>query len=282
MRNQRGFTLVEILMAMVVMLTVTGAIYKLLTTSQRLSNAQAARTDLQSNERAASLIVPSELRELNTVIGGTAIETDILTLGATNIRYRAMRGLGFVCQSAAGVISIYKDTWSGYRAPQQTRDAGYVFFQTDPSTGSDGTWQTALITAVGTGTACPGGAASYTLTMPGLAAPDLGAPVRLFEVMEMGLYPSGGKWWLGVQSVSAGELTKQPLLGPLKEATGLTLKYYDQTGATETTDPNNVRSILVTIKGITNGAVSTGGGSSNVAVVEDSVVSRVTLRNALR
>src|SRR4051794_23462446 len=128
MRNQRGFTLVEIIMAMVVMLTVTGAIFKLLTTSQRLSNAQAARTDLQSNERAASLIVPSELRELNTVIGGSATETDIITnpVQASTIRYRAMRGLGFVCQSAAGVISIYKDTWSGYRAPQATRDAGYV------------------------------------------------------------------------------------------------------------------------------------------------------------
>jgi prepilin-type N-terminal cleavage/methylation domain-containing protein len=54
MRNHRGFTLVEVLMAMVIMLVVTGAIYKLLTTSQRLSHAQAARTDLQSNERAAS------------------------------------------------------------------------------------------------------------------------------------------------------------------------------------------------------------------------------------
>jgi prepilin-type N-terminal cleavage/methylation domain-containing protein len=284
MRNHRGFTLVEVLMAMVVMLAVTGAIYKLLTTSQRLSYAQTARTDLQSNERAASLIVPSELRELNTVVGGSAAENDIIQMQTTSIKYRAMRGLGFVCQATVGQIRIWQSTWSGYRGPALPRDTAYVFFQTDPSTGSDGTWQTATITGVPTGNTCPDGSPAYTLTIsPTLAAaPGIGSPVRLFEVMELALYVNGGKSWLGARSWSGGEAAPQPLLGPLKEASGFTLKYFDKTGTTETTDPKSVRSIQLTIKGITNGPVSTGGGSSMVAVVEDSVVTRVTLRNALR
>jgi prepilin-type N-terminal cleavage/methylation domain-containing protein len=282
MRNHRGFTLVEVLMAMVVTLAVTGAIYKLLTTSQRLSHAQAARTDLQSNERAASLIVPNELRELNTVVGGSDAENDIIDMQTTSIKYRAMRGLGFVCQATVGQIQFWQGTWSGYRAPQLPRDTAYVFFQTDPSTGSDGTWQTATITGVATGNTCPDGTPAYTLTISPVlaAAPAVGTPVRLFEVMELALYVNGGKSWLGAHSVSGLEAV-QPLLGPLKDATGFTLKYYDQTGAV-TANRKSVRSIQLTIKGITDAPVSTGGGSSAVAVVEDSVVSQVTLRNALR
>lgn len=284
MRNHRGFTLVEVLVAMVVMLAVTGAIYKLLITSQRLSQAQASRTDLQSNERAASLIVPSELRELNTVVGGTPAENDIVQMQATSIKYRAWRGLGFVCQATVGEIRVPQITWSGYRGPETPRDTAYVFFQTDPSTGSDGTWKKATITAVPAGNTCPDGSLAYTLTIsPTLtAAPGVGTPVRLFEVMELALYVSGGKSWLGARSWSGNDAAPQPLLGPLKDASGFTLKYYDQTGTAETTDPNSVRSIQLTIKAVSNGPVSTGGGSSAIAVVEDSVVTRVTLRNALR
>ena len=116
-------------MAMVVTLAVTGAIYKLLTTSQRLSHAQAARTDLQSNERAASLIVPNELRELNTVVGGSDAENDIIDMQTTSIEYRAMRGLGFVCQATVGQIRFWQGTWSA-----RVR-SGQVF---------SGTWQAAV------------------------------------------------------------------------------------------------------------------------------------------
>ena len=62
MRYRRGFTLVEILVSLVVMVIVTGAIYKMLTSSQRLSRAQAERVSLQSNVRSGALIVPAELR----------------------------------------------------------------------------------------------------------------------------------------------------------------------------------------------------------------------------
>ena len=69
MTQRRGFTLVEVLIALVIMGIVTGAIYRLLNTNQRLSLAQAEQVSLQSNVRTGSLIVPSELRELNTVLG---------------------------------------------------------------------------------------------------------------------------------------------------------------------------------------------------------------------
>jgi prepilin-type N-terminal cleavage/methylation domain-containing protein len=284
MRNHRGFTLVEIMIAVLIMVVVSGAIFKLLTTNQRLSRAQAANVDLQSNERAAAMVVPAELRELNTVIAGTVAQNDILDLQTTSIRYRGMRGLGFVCQATTTEIRLLQSSWSGYRFPEIPRDAAFVFVQTDPATGSDGTWVPVTITGVRTDLLCPGSAPAITLTVPlGVlaAAPALRVPVRTWEDMRLGLYVVDGKSWLGARSYSALETGYQPLLGPLQDVDGFTLSYYDNTGAL-TTVKENVRSIKLTVKGITSDPVSTSGGSSVMGVVRDQVVSQVTLRNALR
>jgi prepilin-type N-terminal cleavage/methylation domain-containing protein len=285
MRNHRGFTLVEIMIAVLIMVVVSSAIFKLLTTNQRLSRAQAANVDLQSNERAAALVVPAELRELNTVIAGAPAQNDILDLQNTSIRYRGMRGLGFICQATTTEIRLLKSSWSGYRLPEIPRDAAFVFVQTDPSTGSDGTWVPETITAVNLTNTCPGvgNPAAITLTItPALAAAPVGRmPVRTWEDLQMGLYVEDGKSWLGVRSWSAGEAGYQPLLGPLLAAEGFRLRAYDKDNSL-TTVKENVRSIKLTVRGVTSDQVSTSGGSSVMGVVQDSVVSQVTLRNALR
>ena len=101
MTQRRGFTLIEVLLALVIMGVVTGAIYRLLNTNQRLSLAQAEQVNLQSNVRTGSLVVPNELRELNTVLGSLdATRNDVTVANADGITYRAMRGLGFLCQAA--------------------------------------------------------------------------------------------------------------------------------------------------------------------------------------
>ena len=99
MRNHRGFSLVELLVVLVIMTIVTGGIYKLLNSTQRISRAQTERIDLQSNVRSASIVVPNELREINNVLGAAlpSTQVDILAKSDTSITYRAMRGLGFVC-----------------------------------------------------------------------------------------------------------------------------------------------------------------------------------------
>ena len=77
-------------------------------------------------------MVPSELRELNNVVGGAGPQVDIVAMAPTSITYRAMRGLGFVCQVTAGEIRLLKgDQWSAYRDPIATRDAAYIFIEND-------------------------------------------------------------------------------------------------------------------------------------------------------
>jgi prepilin-type N-terminal cleavage/methylation domain-containing protein len=287
MGHRRGFTLIEILVSLVVMLIVTGAIYRMLTSSQRLSRAQAERVDLQSNVRSGALIVPAELRELSTYSGGAVDRNDVLntTLLPGDITYRAMRGIGFVCQApTATEIRLARSSYSGYRDPQAIRDGIYAFIDGNPDDVSDDVWLPLAVAAVSTASTC-GGNQAITLTVPStalLTALPVGTPVRIYEVMRLQLYTNAGKSWLGARSVSAGETTIQPVLGPLYPGSGLKLEYLDASG-TATTDYREIKSIKVTVHGVTNQNINLGDGSSGTqASVEDSLVTQVVLRNAFR
>jgi prepilin-type N-terminal cleavage/methylation domain-containing protein len=283
MANRRGFTLTEIMIAMTLMLIVGGAAFKLLVTTQRLSRSQAEQAGLQSNVRMGSLVVLNDLRELNTVVGGAADKNDILTIAANDITYRGMRGFGLICQApTATQIRITRSSFSGFRDPQATRDAFYVFIDGDPDTEADDTWLPVAITGVATGTACPGALADITLTTPntaGLVGIPVGTPIHIYEVMELKLHVADGKSWLGARSISAGEAI-QPVLGPLVDGNGFQLEYLDAVGAI-TADRTAIKSIRITIRGISDGAVNPGIEGSPTHV-QDSLVTQVALRNAFR
>jgi prepilin-type N-terminal cleavage/methylation domain-containing protein len=290
MRNRKGYTLIELMVALVVLLLVTGSIYKLLVSSQRLSRAQAERVDLQSNVRTASIVIPSELRELNAVVGALnpAQQNDIISGTATTIRYRAMRGIGYICEAppvGGGQVKILASTWSGLRAPMAVRDAGYVFYDNNSDLSTDDTWLPITITNVAASTC--GGVAAYSLTINPIVAelPSIPVltPVRLFEVMELSLYANAGQSWLGAQSISGLDAGPQPLLGPLVGGSGLALSYVDNSNVVTTTAvPGDVKAIRLTVVGLSSQAVSGYGGSSQTSVVRDTVTTQVTLRNAFR
>lgn len=284
MANRRGFTLAEIMIAMTLMLIVSGAVFKLLVSTQRLSRSQVERAGLQSNVRMGSLVVLNDLRELGTVAGGTADKNDIITNTANDITYRAMRGIGFICQApTATQVRITRNGFSGFRDPQATgRDSLYVFIDGNQDTEADDTWLPVAITGVATGTTCPGALDDITLTTPntaGLVGLPVGTPLHIFEVMELKLHVADGKSWLGARSISAGEVI-QPVLGPLVDGNGFQLEYLDAGGA-ETADKTAIKSIRITIRGISDGAVNPGV-EGILTHVQDSLVTQVTLRNAFR
>jgi prepilin-type N-terminal cleavage/methylation domain-containing protein len=284
MRNRRGFTLIEIMISLILMLIVTGAVYKLILSSQRLSRAQTERMSLQANVRIGSLMVLSDLRELNTVTGGSIAENDILAIAASDITYRGMRGSGYICQApTATQVRISRTSFSGYRDPVAARDSFYVFLDGNPDTETDDAWLPVAITAVSTATACPGAmGAGITLITPNTAALvglNTGTPVRFFEVMELKLHQADGRSWLGARSVSAGEEI-QPVLGPLSDGDGFLLTYLNSAGAV-TADRTAIKSIQVTLRGISEGAVNTGIEGSQSRVQEE-LVSQIALRNSFR
>jgi prepilin-type N-terminal cleavage/methylation domain-containing protein len=287
MRTRRGFTLIELLIALVLLSLVTASIFSLLNTTQRVTRAQGERSSLQSNVRTGAIVVPAELRQINTVAGGTTDQNDIVAMTATSINYRAMRGMGLVCQVPTSTeVRVFNNTanpFMGYRAPAGPRDGLYVFIENSVDKSSDDAWVKATVTGVAAGNVCPGGVAGYTFTVSpavaGLTSATINAPVRTYEVMTLQLYQANGEWWMGAQSNSAGE-AMQPMLGPLRSGNGLGFEYFNAAGAT-TADVKQVRSIRVTIRGLSDQAVVSGAGTHN-GVVGDSIVTQVVLRNALR
>ena len=276
-RSRRGFTLAEVMVSLTLTLVVAGALYGLLVNTQRITRAQAQRVELQSNVRAGSFVVVSELRELSAVAGGTGAQNDILVAGSTAVVYRAMRGVGFICGTpGATAIRIARSSFSGLRDPQAGRDEALIFI--GDSAAAEDSWLGTNIVSVATGAPCPGAVGpGITLTVPAnasVAGLEAGTPVRLAEVMELRLYESEGRSWLGARSVSGGEAI-QPLVGPLTNGSGFRLEYLDAAGA-PTADRTSIKSIRIALRGTTE-----GGGAGNSDPIEEELVTQVVLRNAV-
>jgi prepilin-type N-terminal cleavage/methylation domain-containing protein len=280
--HRRGFTLVEIVISVFMMLIVSGAVYRLLVTTQRLARTQAERVQLQSGVRAGSLVVMNDLRELSTLPGGTSDQNDILRAGNSDIIYRAMRGIGFICQApAANQVRIARNGFSGHRDPQPGRDSALVFLEGTSETDLD-SWLPVAVANVSTTPPCPGlrGPAITLTTSSNAALSDLpvGTPVRIFEVMELRLYQAQGKSWLGARSVGAGEAI-QPVAGPLADGAGFRLDYLDGSGAI-TNDPTAIKSVRATLRGISE--PTSGGFGWESMRAEETLTAQVALRNAFR
>jgi prepilin-type N-terminal cleavage/methylation domain-containing protein len=291
----RGFTLVELMMALVLVLAVAAVTYALLVQNQRVSRSQVEHAGLQDNVRAGALVVANELREIgydsippDAGLGaGASASPDLLVMRPGRLEYKAMRGIGFTCVlPGSGQLRLHRGTLLGLRQPE-VGDSVTAHVEGDLATGADDAWVHAGITAIGSGV-CDDGSPALALTVAfaGAAAPSgmvVGGPVRFFEVMELRYYQSGGKSWLGLRSVSAGGVI-EPMLGPLADSTaaerGLTFTYLDRNGAA-TAVPNEVREVAWTLKGVTDGAVRNAGAS---LPLRDSLTlsTSVALRNTLR
>jgi prepilin-type N-terminal cleavage/methylation domain-containing protein len=299
---RRGFTLVELAVALVLGLLVGGLVHRMLLHGQRLARAQTERMALQENVRVAALVLAGELGgigsdeitpEAAAALGyPAAARSDLLAIEPGAVTYLARRGAGRVCGVAPGPppeIIIAESSWESLRAPRAT-DSLLVFAESDPATGSDDAWIHLGIVSVGAGS-CPGGqlgiavglAAPAALDPAALARVTPGSPARLAEVMQMRYYRSGGKSWFGMRSVSTGEAIT-PVAGPLADSTasvrGLTLVYRDATDAL-TSDPAAVRAVEMALIGVTDQPVH-GRDPRRPLIDSFALATRVALRNALR
>lgn len=318
MTSRRGFTLVELMIGLVLTLMVSGVTYRVLNTNQRLSRAQVERADLQDNVRSGTLVMANELREIgydsvpsalpagHALVGLLALssrKSDIVAMGPDSIVYNSMRGFGVTCakdgtngrltlRNTGGLLQLL-------RAPVVNSDRVVVYIEGDPSIQADDLWLHGTITGYNANQNCPDGTAGSSITIAldnGLAAIStstafgaltVGGPVRIYEKMLMRSYTSGGQVWLGMKSVS-GAGTIQPVIGPLSAdagsganaVTGLGLKFFDVSN-NETPTPANVRSIQVTLRGISDGTIRKNG-TAYAAVDTLQTVSQVALRNTLR
>ena len=280
-RTRRGFTMVEQLVALVLLGIVSAALYQ----------AQTARIDLSQNIRAAGSILPAEFRQLD------ASEGDISTMSATSISIRAMRWLGFLCSPPAlggglnGVAIIIRGgapgqpLFFGARGINNNTDSILVYYDGDPTSRADDFWAVAGITAAPNGQNCPDGTNGQRLILNvnllGLGvnvagAVPVGAPVWGFEHVTYSLYQPAGdtSWYVGFQPAGG---SMQPLIGPVL-TNGLT--YYNAAGAV-TAVKSQVARIDITVRARTASAIRAGGQAARLTAT-DSVVTSVALRNNRR
>lgn len=301
-RGRAGFTLVELLIGIILAGVVGLAITRMVMTTQRVSRAQAQQTDLQASMRTGALLLPAELREIgyDHAPDGTEVP-DILDARADRITIRVMRGWAIMCGDYSEEAILLRLPVIGYRNPT-TRDSLLLFTENELDRGSDDQWTPFSTNEIRMET-CPDGEPALQLRQldPNTAFEDPasnsgngmpiatrirnGSPVRFYEVMEYSLYQSDGRWWLGAQSFTGGEVAPQPVLGPLRAANGFALRYLDRDNqvinAGDLARYKDIRVVEITLRGETASPVArTDRGA--LAIKVDSLVTRVALRNALR
>lgn len=287
----RGFTLIEILVALVIFSTVATVITRLLITSQRTTTAQAVRANLQSNLRVGSMVVPNELRMLNQ-----SDSTDILDISDTSIVYRAMRGYYVLCEAITSgttikMLRVLPSAFSfDYRAPA-AGDSLFIFYENDTLKMSDDKWHRVKINSTAAST-CSGapwdGQTALTVTLnasvPGTLALYLkGAPIRTYEITRLSLMSSGGQQWLGM-CTGGTSCTLEPVVGPLASSGGFLITRYNDAGAVVTgntfANRNSLRSMTIRFIGVSEQAISRGGGpTGSIGTIQDTLTTVVTLRN---
>jgi prepilin-type N-terminal cleavage/methylation domain-containing protein len=293
---RRGFALAELLIALVLLGTITAVTYRIMVTGQRVYRGQTQRIDLQQNIRAAAAVLPAELRVLN------ARDGDILAMSSDSITIRAMRLFAVACDtptldggSSTGKTIVIRNSLTFGSRMLTAGDSVLIYDEGVPGSPSKDGWLRGRLTLDPVTASCagpepvaeagPGMRLTFDLAPP-LEPPQqaragivpLGAPLWGYEITTYKQYrsPSDGLWYVGQRLAGA---TLQPLFGPLAGVSGLTLAYYDSTGATTSTAVD-VAQIEIAIRGRTAQPIRMPDGRE--ADGTDSLVIRVALRNNRR
>lgn len=264
-RNERGFTLAELIIVTVLGALLIAASLQILVTNQRTYTAQTAKIKGQQSTRAAMDVLYNELREISAQGG------DLIAMNSTSLTVRSMRKFGVVCAISMTSPPVLRTLKVGDWFERE--DSVFVFADNETSRASDDTWIAAHITARDTTALC-GSEKAVNLSFGGQAglftadSVRVGAPVRSFMRYRYGLVTMGGEAYLG----RTGTDGTVAMVGPLKASSGLAFSYLDASG-TATTTATDVRQIIVTVRTASNVMNSIGG------FVSDSITAVIYTRN---
>ena len=273
-RDRRGFTLIELIVALVIGMVVLTAVVRMMIVQGRGYRKQREVIDVRETVRDAATLLTWDLRQ--SFVGASSLAS----MSPGSVALRSPRGVGIVCAKHAS-LARYGLWKTGGNILAGMDDSALVY-----QLGRD-KWTPLKITAVGTPMAMGVTACAW----PGARAPDIvvefavgtksdtssikiGAPFRGFRRVEYAEYQLNNRWWLGRK---VGDATSyEQLTGPLASSagSGLAFAYYDTLGAA-TTNPAAVGSIAFTLR--TESYKNTYIGTT-YAYQRDSLTTRIALR----
>ncbi len=277
-RRDAGFTLVELLVAVVVASVLMVSIFQVLIANQQIYTVQREQIQAQQTVRAGLDVLVSELRQASPAQG------DIIGMEADRVRFRAFRGAGLACDwdgTDLTVAPLGRDFSAG--------DLVFLYVDGDPETAADDQWALGEIASIQDTDICPVDAGQddpqrpaqvVRLTgltpSPAVAAVRSGALLRSFEVFEYGLMQGpGNDTFLGrTQLDGSGSPVDVavPLVGPVRPGSGVVFEYLDGAGEV-TAVAQEVRSIRVRVETISGARRPSG------AQVQDALSVVVHTRN---
>jgi len=288
LRGHGGFTLVEVLVALVLAVMLGGVIFQVVQGESRFATVQSAREEVQQNSRGALEILASELRAAQPA-GLVSADTNSVSFllprvwgvscGGGNgaslpVIFPSAGGTVFDLNSASGLMAdtgaVGTPAWGPSPNPTASaRARDIVLAAQNPALGVAGNACAGVRTT-------SGGAllTAYNVTGTNIPRAPAGNTVYLYQLVTYTVATDGSEYWI-YRTLGSG--SAQPLAGPIDGANGLALTYYDANGA-RVAQPIALLATLKTVRriGITVKTRSRAQGNANLT---DTQATSITLRN---
>lgn len=284
-----GFTLVELMVALLITGIITAALFQLLSGQSRMVASQSAKQEAQQNVRGALEIVSSELR--------SAIPGAILRADDQAVTFMQPRAWGVVCQVALNVVTAVfpvtgaLDGWTVGAANgvliNQTADPAAPVWAPNPHAPLlrariTGVQQLATVnTAPCNGMLAQGPAVAVRITTNGVLTGAVGSLVVTYTLTQYDVAADadGNSWLRRSNGLNTnGTYNQQPLAGPLEEDL-FAFTYFgndpDNPVAAPGTNVNNLAALRAVGVQVVSGSIQ----RLNDHAQRDSGAVRVMLRN---
>ena len=283
--RRRGFTLVELIIAMVLFGIVMAAAMQVILKQQRFYRGAGELLEMRNGLRQGVTMLTSDLRAVYPAAG------DVYKWSASEVGFRSITGSSIVCllKTATSIVIpprtlLRNNSLTTWLTVPVVGDSVLIYDEGNGVGNNDDVWRAYQITAVtrvnGVNTCLS--ATGYTIdgdvkpstefTLSAALPPTVvtGAPMRFFRRVDYGIYQaSDSLWYLGASDCLPGRTpvcsTYQPISGPYRprsgsSASGLGLTYFDSAGTQlnpATASALRIARIAMIVRGETDAPFST-------------------------